>query len=99
MSTAPGTNGHAPSFEAEQARLEAEIAATVARAERARERTREREAASRRAMREEVEATRRAIVGLESRHREALAVIEETAELEIARLRAEYATPVEADDE
>jgi hypothetical protein len=83
-------NGHAPSFDDERRRLETEIAVARERAVAATERTRQREADARSAMRSEVEATQRLIVELEERHREALALIAETAELEIARLRAEH---------
>ena len=86
----PGLNGHAVSFDADLARLQAEIDAAKARTAEARERTRMLELQAKQAMRDEVEATRRLIVELEQRHREALALVEETAEMEIARLRAEH---------
>lgn len=88
-------NGHAPSLDDQRARLEAEIAAARARVVAATERTRQREADARRAMRTEVEATQRLILELEERHREALALVAETAELEIARLRAEHEASID----
>lgn len=95
-SSPPRINGHAPSLDDERARLDAEIAAARARTAAATERTRRREAEARQAMRTEVEETRRLIAELETRHQEALALIEETAELEIARLRAEHEAEVQA---
>jgi hypothetical protein len=89
-------NGDDASFEDERARLEAEIGAARARTAAATERTRRREAEARQAMRAEVEETRRLIAQLADRHHEALALIEETAELEIARLRAQHEASLRA---
>lgn len=85
-----GLNGHAAPPDADVARLQAEIDAAKARTAEAKERTRRLELQAKQTMREEVEATRQLIVDLELRQREALSLIEETAEMEIARLRAEH---------
>lgn len=81
-------NGASHSIELQEIELHAELETARERAEVARRRTRARESAMRQAMRDEVEATRRAIAEVESRHREALALIAAAAELEIEQLRS-----------
>jgi uncharacterized sporulation protein YeaH/YhbH (DUF444 family) len=78
---------HDPSV-AERVRLEAQIAEARQRTAASVERARNREEAVRRALRAEIEATRVALADLDSRHRTALGMVHEAAELEIQRLRA-----------
>lgn len=87
-----GPNGHQIAFGDERQRLEAQIADAKERAVAARAQAERRDRDSRHAMRKEVAAIRHALNELEERHRAALTLIEENADREIARLRAEALT-------
>lgn len=76
----------------ERVRLESQIDDARQRTADSVERARRREAAVRSALRAEIEATRAALADLDRRHRVALDVVHEAAELEIQRLRASART-------
>jgi hypothetical protein len=83
------TNGVMSGFEDEQARLRAEIAAAKDRTAAARQRIAQHDSEGRRALRAELESTRERLAGLERVHRDAVAVVRDSARLEIDRILAE----------
>lgn len=91
---APAVRSQLDDAPAEVVRLEHAIAAATRRAEAARRRVASREDAARAALRAELSAARDVIRELERRHRDALALLGDATDAEIASIEAQVAARI-----